>query len=78
MLEILQFDFEQIDDWLGWLWLPQVVQHLEQQEQSLDLQEGFNMLEILEQLVDVAHANPVLLDLVSHCSAVVKQHSVQI
>jgi hypothetical protein len=78
VLKVEEFDFKQENDRHGRLTLPQVVKHLKQQEESLHLEEGFNVLQVLEDVVDVAKALAELLRLIAHGSAIVKQNSVQV
>jgi len=39
VLEIEQFDFKEVNDWLGGFWLAEIVEDLEEQEQGLNLEE---------------------------------------
>jgi hypothetical protein len=76
VLEVLQFELEQEEDGHGGLWLPQVVQHLEKEEERLHLQEGFNVLYMLQKMCQEAQTATELLSLIAHSSAVVQEHCI--
>lgn len=61
-----------------WLWLPHFKKHLEQQKQTLDLEEELKLIEMLQNQCQVAHAHAKLLGLVSHYCTVVHQYCVQL
>lgn len=78
MLEIDHLDFEEVDDWLSRLALSQVVQNLEKQKECFHLKESFKVLQMFQDLVQIAETDSKLLCLVAHGSAVVQKHGVQV
>ncbi len=53
-LQVHELGLQQLQDWLGRLRLPHLVQHLEQEEQALYLEEELELIEVLEDERQVA------------------------
>jgi len=76
--QIHELCLQQVQDWLGWLWLPHFIQNLQQQKQALNLQEKFKLIQILQNQRQVSQTNTQLLCLIRHHRTVIHKDRIQL